>query len=210
MSDEQHAGELGAVYRAKSPDEIAALYDGWASTYEADMAKAGYRHPAICTALLARHLTRGSAPLLDAGAGTGLLGEWLGILDYPVIEALDLSEGMLAIAEAKQVYSRLHRLALGGPLPFADASFAGIISAGVFTSGHVGAEGLPELLRICRPGGIVVLTIKVAIWDAGIAAAIASAVADGQITVAEQTAPYVSMPGESGTTPSLAIVLRRN
>jgi SAM-dependent methyltransferase len=209
MAEDRHEGELGAVYRAKSPSEVAALYDGWASTYEADMARAGYRHPSICTALLARHLPRGSEPLLDAGAGTGLLGEWLGILGYPQIEALDLSEGMLAVARAKQVYTRLHLLALGGPLPLADASFAGIVSAGVFTTGHVGAEALPELLRICRPGGAVVLTVKLAIWEAGIGAAIAAAVDLRQVAVAERTEPYVSMPGEAGTTPSLAIVLRR-
>ena len=56
------------------------------------MAVAGYRHPSICLALLARHLPRGSAPLLDAGAGTGLIGEWLGIMGYPHVEALDISE----------------------------------------------------------------------------------------------------------------------
>lgn len=209
MADENHQGALGAVYRAKSAEEIAALYDGWAGHYDADMARAGYRHPAICTALLTRHLPRGAAPLLDAGAGTGLLGEWFGILGYPEVEALDLSEGMLAVAAGKQVYARLHRLALGGPLPFADGHFAGVVSAGVFTTGHVGAEGLAELLRICRPAGVVVLTIKLALWEAGFSGAVAAAVAAGQVAIAEQTAPYVSMPGEDGTTPSLAIALRR-
>ena len=117
----------------------------------AEMSAAGYRHPTICLALLARHLPRGAAPLLDAGAGTGLIGEWLGIMGYPHVEALDISEGMLAQAARKGAYAALHRLALGGPLPFADGHFAGIVSAGVFTSGHVGAEGLDELIRICRP-----------------------------------------------------------
>src|SRR5262245_65951797 len=68
MAEAQHGGILGAVYEAKRPDEIAALYDSWADTYDAEMAAAGYRHPSICLALLARHLPRGSAPLLDAGA----------------------------------------------------------------------------------------------------------------------------------------------
>lgn len=202
----EHEGALGAVYGAKGSDEIAAIYDGWAETYEADMARAGYRHPSVACALLARYLPRGAAPLLDAGAGTGLIGEWLGILGYPQVEGLDLSEGMLSVAARKGVYAHLHRLALGRPLPFADGAYAGVISAGVFTTGHVGAEGLPELVRITRPGGVLVLTVKMPVWDDGFAAAIA---ADTRLDIAEQTAPYVSMPGEAATVPGLAVALRR-
>src|SRR5690606_32150398 len=124
----------------------------------------GYRHPSICLALLARHLPRGAAPLLDAGAGTGLIGEWLSLMGYPHVEGLDISEGMLARAAKKGVYAGLHYAALGETLPFADGHFAGIVSAGVFTSGHVGIEGLPERIRICRPGGILVLTVKNTLW----------------------------------------------
>lgn len=208
MSGSQHEGLLGAVYDAKRPEEVAALYDRWADTYEAEMAAAGYRHPSICVALVARHLPRGAAPLLDAGAGTGLVGEWLSILGYPHVEALDISEGMLARAQAKGVYSALHRLALGGPLPFADGAYAGIVSAGVFTSGHVGVEGLAELLRICRPGGCLVLTVKDTLWHGGFADQVADLERAGTLARAEETAPYVSMPGETGTVPSRCVVLR--
>lgn len=207
MSDGKHGGHLGAVYEAKSAEDVARLYDGWAASYEGEMAQAGYRHPTICLALLARHLPRGATPILDAGAGTGLIGEWLGIMGYPGAEALDISEGMLAVAARKNVYARLHRLALGGTLPFADGHFAGVVSSGVFTSGHVGAEGLDELIRICRPGGVLVLTVKTTLWHGGFAARIAALSA--LIEVAEQTEPYVSMPGETGTVPSLAVVLSR-
>jgi SAM-dependent methyltransferase len=203
----EHEGQLGAVYGAKGAEEVAALYDRWAGSYEAEMAQAGYRHPTICAALIARHLPRGAMPLLDAGAGTGLLGEWLGILGYPHVEALDISEGMLAVARAKGVYAATHRLALGGTLPFADGAFAGIVSAGVFTTGHVGPEGLDELVRICRPGGAIVLTVKTTLWHGGFAAHIDAM--DEAVELAEETAPYVSMPGEAGTVPSVAVVLRR-
>ena len=202
----EHEGELGAVYGAGSSEEVAALYDGWAAKYDGDMAKAGYRHPAICLALLARHLPRGAAPVLDAGAGTGLLGDWLKIAGYPVVHGMDISEGMLAIAAAKGSYDALHRAALGTRLPFADGAFAGIVSSGVFTTGHVGAEGLDDLTRICRPGGVIVLTVKTTLWSGGFAAHLA----DLPVTQVDETAPYVSMPGEAGTVPSLAIVLKRD
>ncbi len=202
----EHEGPLGAVYGAQSRDEVAALYDGWAAGYDADMARAGYRHPTICLALLSRHLPKGAAPVLDAGAGTGLLGEWLKIAGYPIVHGLDISDGMLAVARAKGSYDGLHRAALGTRLPFAADAFAGVVSSGVFTTGHVGPEGLDDLVRICRPGGVLVLTVKTTLWADGFAAHLA----DLAVTLIEQTRPYVSMPGEAGTVPSLAVVLRKS
>jgi predicted TPR repeat methyltransferase len=209
MADGRHEGALGQVYQAKTPDEVARLYDGWADSYDAEMATAGYRHPTICLALLARHLPRGEAPILDAGAGTGLIGEWLGIMGYPHAEALDISQAMLDKARAKAAYKAFHRAALGGPLPFRDRSFAAVVAAGVFTSGHVGVEGLDELLRICRPGGILVLTVKDTLWEGGFAARIDALEVAGTVVRAEETRPYMSMPGETGTVPSRALVLRK-
>ncbi|MBZ9987566.1 class I SAM-dependent methyltransferase [Mesorhizobium sp. BH1-1-5] len=208
MTDGKHSGSLSAAYAAKRPEEVAAIYDSWADTYDTDMSAAGYRHPTICLALLARHLPRGAAPLLDAGAGTGLIGEWLAITGYPRVEALDISQGMLDKAGAKGVYTALHRLAMGDTLPFADRAYAGIISAGVFTSGHVGVEGLDELIRICRPGGVIVLTVKNTLWQTGFAERILELEAEGTVTRLEETRPYASMPGEGDTVPSRGLVLR--
>jgi predicted TPR repeat methyltransferase len=201
----KHDGFLGAVYDAKGADAVAALYDKWAARYDAEMAVAGYRHPSIALALLARHVPKGAAPLLDAGAGTGLIGQWLQILGYPEVEALDISEGMLAVAKTKNCYSAFHVLGLGGPLPFADGQFQAILSAGVFTSGHVGVEGLGELVRSCARGGIIVLTVKGTLWDENFADHIAR---DNRLNIVEITEPYISMPGEAATTPSRAVVLR--
>jgi SAM-dependent methyltransferase len=209
MAHTEHDGILGAVYGAKGAEEIASLYNRWAGSYDAQMSAAGYRHPTICLGLLARHLPRGAAPLLDAGAGTGLIGEWLAILGYPHVEALDISTGMLAEAEKKGAYAALHCLALGRPLPFADGHFAGVVSAGVFTAGHVGAEGLDELVRICRPDGIIVLTVKDTLWDGGFSERVDALSGSERISLLEETSPYVSMPGEPGTLPSRGLALRR-
>jgi SAM-dependent methyltransferase len=204
----KHAGYLGAVYDAKSAEDLAALYDKWSASYDDQMADAGYRHPAACVALFARHVMRGAAPILDAGAGTGLLGQWLQTLGYPEVEALDISKGMLDIARSKNLYSAFHQLALGGALPFPTGHFAGVISGGVFTSGHVGPDGVNELLRICQPGGAVVMTVKCTLWNGGFLDHINDFVTRGVVSIAEVTEPYVSMPGDVATTPSLGVALR--
>ncbi len=199
--------KLDAVYTAASSAEIARVYDAWATDYDTEMGRIGYRHPSICLALLARHLPRGEGPVLDAGAGTGILGEWLGIAGYPQAEALDISTGMLAVARAKGVYAALHEADLRAPLPFPDGRFAAVVSGGVFTTGHVGAEALPEILRIIRPGGVAVLTVKDAVWEGGFRDRLGALVAEGRVALREETAPYVSMPGQPGTEPSRGIVL---
>jgi hypothetical protein len=73
---------------------------------------------------------------------------------------------------------------------------------------------LPELIRITRPGGVIVLTVKTTLWDGGFAAALAmqqtvQTTVQTTVHTVEQTDPYISMPGEPGTVPSLAVVLRR-
>jgi predicted TPR repeat methyltransferase len=208
MSDPKHDGHLGSVYAATDPTQVAAAYDKWADTYDTEMAQAGYRHPSVCLALLARYLPKGAAPLLDAGVGTGMIGDWLGIVGYPEVEGLDISEGMLAVAARKGNYRALHRAVLGQELPFADGYFAGVVSTGVFTTGHVGAEALPELIRVCRKGGVMVITVKDTVWEAGFAAALAGLQAAGRVVMLEETAPYVSMPGEVGTIPGRCVAVR--
>ncbi len=79
--------KLDAVYGATSPTELASAYDEWAASYDSDMAEVGYRHPAVGLALLTRHLPAGSRPILDAGAGTGLIGELLGTVCSPWLGA---------------------------------------------------------------------------------------------------------------------------
>lgn len=206
MGHGQHDGHLGAVYAAKGPEEVAKGYDAWAESYETDMAKAGYRHPAVVLALLARNLPKGAGPVLDAGCGTGLLGPWLEIVGYTGIEGLDLSEGMLAVAAKKGAYRALHRRALGSTLPFGDGHFAAVVSAGVFTTGHVGVEAMDDLARITRAGGAIVVTVKGPMWDDGFS----DHAKKLGLTLVEVTEPYASMPRDTGTIPSVAAAFRKD
>jgi ubiquinone/menaquinone biosynthesis C-methylase UbiE len=208
MADKDHEGLLGAAYGAKTSSDVASVYDAWASNYDRQMVEFGYRHPTIGLALTCRHLPPASVPVLDVGAGTGLLGELLAIVDYPHVEALDISEGMLAIAAKKGCYKALHRADLMGSLPFPDGAYASVTAVGVFTTGHVGANGLDELVRITRRGGIIVLTCKQSLWQPAFSQRVERFSSNGKVTIVEQTSPYVSMPGEVGASKSLAVALR--
>lgn len=207
MASQSEIEQLEDVYSAEDVEDVARTYDDWSKDYDAQMQQAGYRHPMICMALLTRYTPRRARPLLDAGVGTGLVGEWLKILDYPRVEGFDVSRGMLAVAEGKGVYDDLRRAVLGERLPYDDGYFAAAICAGVFTLGHAGPDGLDDLLRIVRPGGHLVITVKDKLYEDGFAEHLDGLIDAGRCALTEVTPSYLSMPHQSGQSTSRALVL---
>jgi SAM-dependent methyltransferase len=153
MGIEDAEERIEGVFRAKSNAELLENYGGWCGRYDADMQSLGYRNPAIISALLARCVTDQHAAILDAGAGTGLVGELLAILGYDNLTALDLSPAMLDLARGKAIYRNLIKGALGQPLAFADSQFTAVACAGTFTAGHAPPDAFDELLRSRCPAG---------------------------------------------------------
>jgi len=151
--------KLHKAYHAKNAQQTADVYDDWAEEYEKHMKNVGYTHPAMVAAMVARHVAPNEELTLDAGAGTGVMGEILSALGYPYIIGLDASEGMLKVAGAKNKYMELKHLFLGQELDFADDTFALVVSSGVFTQGHAPLDGLDELIRITRPGGHLIFSV---------------------------------------------------
>ncbi len=158
-SGDEKTRQLHNVYASKSAAETAAIYDGWADDYEAHMAGVGYSHPAMVAAMLCRHQTPGPLPVMDAGAGTGIMAELLGPLGYSSVFGFDASEGMLKLAASRKVYGNLKIARLGEPLDYETNQFAASVAAGVFTEGHAPLAGLTELIRITRPGGHIVFSV---------------------------------------------------
>ncbi len=162
MADDSPADntrQLKKAYSARSPEEIRDCYDQWAADYEAHMGNVGYAHPAMVAAMLSRHLPPGDDPILDAGAGTGIMAELLVAMGYSHLVGVDASAKMLALAADKSRYRELRQMVLGRHLDFADDHFAAVVSAGVFTEGHAPLHGLDELVRVTRAGGYVVFSI---------------------------------------------------
>ena len=186
---------LERVFTACDRQELLQAYEDWAGRYDADMVATGYANPAVAAGLIARHLPSLDAPVLDAGAGTGIVGEILAILGYRDLAAIDMSEGMLAAARARGAYRRLERAVLGETLPFADGSFAAVVSTGVFTRGHAPAAAFDELVRVTRPGGPLVFTVGDSAWEDGGYRARAEALERaGRWQRAAATEPYRPMP----------------
>ncbi len=67
---------------------------------------------------------------------------------------------MLEAAERKKIYSSHIQADLSKPLDIAGNKYDGVVCAGTFTYGHVKPEGLDELVRITKPGGVICFTIR--------------------------------------------------
>lgn len=191
---DQKTTQLHRAYTSRSPEETAAIYDAWAAEYEAHMAGAGYAHPAMVAAMLARHQPPGGAPLLDAGAGTGIMGGLLAALGYAPIDGFDASGGMLARAAEREVYRELRQGLLGTPLAYEDDAFAATVAAGVFTQGHAPLDGLDELVRATRPGGHIVFSIARSYLGETFAAKARELEAAGRWRPVDASARYDSTP----------------
>ena len=159
MSEQKRAEVLERVYGAQSQEDLEKAYDDWAEHYDEDLFKFGYLFPSVAAAYVARHVPAGGK-LVDAGAGTGLMGRILVAAGYPDITAFDLSQGMLDVAKKTGAYSRLDRQVLGEPLKYDTDEFDACISIGTFTEGHAPTSGYDEIARIVKPGGHFIVTIR--------------------------------------------------
>ena len=148
------------IYTSRDNRELESRYDQWAEDYDSDLEDGfGWIGPQRAVEYFSRYVPK-KARILDAGAGTGLVGKFLAEQGYKDIVAIDLSPGMLEEAQKKKVYRAFHRMVMGEPLDFATNSFDAVISIGVLTVGHAPAGSLDELLRITKPGGHIVFSLR--------------------------------------------------
>jgi len=152
--------KLEHVYNAEGAHAIRESYQGWASDYDAENIGNGFRLPIIGAAFVARHVQTGEGPILDAGCGTGLVGEALAILGYQDIVGLDISPAMLELAERLKTYNRLYEQDLGQPIPEDDNSFSAVTCFGSLGPGHAPPDCLDEFIRVTRPGGHVIFNVR--------------------------------------------------
>ncbi len=183
------------VYSARNNQELADRYDQWAKDYDRDLEEDfGWSGPLRTSQVFARYVpTEGR--VLDAGAGTGLVGQILSGMGYGNLVAMDLSQGMLEESRKKGVYRELHQMVMGEPLDFATGAFDAVISVGVLTLGHAPASSLDELVRVTKSGGYIVFSLRPDVWEAsGFKEKQESLLADGKWQLAEVTEPFQPLP----------------
>ena len=183
------------VYSSRNNEELAERYDQWAKDYDSELEiDFAYRGPQIAAEFFTRYVHY-EARILDAGAGTGIVGEILTKQGYIDLVAMDLSQGMLDEAREKNAYRELYRMVMGEPLGFISASFDAIISVGVLTVGHAPASSFDELVRITRPGGYIVFTLRPDVYENdGFKEKQAALEAEGKWKLAEVSEPLQALP----------------
>jgi len=134
------------LFSSRSKEELAERYAQWAKDYDAELERDfAWRGPQRTAEFFIKYVPK-EARILDAGAGTSLMGEILVKLGYDDLVAMDLSREMLEEARKKNVYREFHQMIMGEPLAFATDSFDAVVSTGVLTVGHAPASSFDELM----------------------------------------------------------------
>ena len=153
--------KLDDAYSLQTPYDSIKLYKKWAQTYDEDFAlNSNYLSPIKISSFYNKHARNTDTPILDVGAGTGLVGECLNKTGNKKIIGIDISPEMLEQAKLKGCYSSLVSANVTKKIPLKNNSVGAVVSAGTFTHGHVGPDAFDELLRITKPGGLFVLSIN--------------------------------------------------
>ncbi len=179
---------IEAVFLATTQQELAEQYDKWATSYENDLE--GHGGPSEAVEQFSLYVPE-TARILDAGCGTGIVGQLLAEQGYKNLEGLDLSTGMLEEARKKNCYTTFYQQALGEPLAIPDASFDAIVIVGVFVMAHVRSHAFDELIRITKPGGHIIFTLRPEFYaNTDFKAKMDALQADGLWTLINVTAPF--------------------
>jgi predicted TPR repeat methyltransferase len=195
VSGSERPERLRGVYGARNSEELAKLYDEWAADYERDVLGYGYTTPAIMAGFLGRHVASGDGRVLDAGVGTGIMGEILVPLGYENLTGIDLSRIMLDLAHEKGVYRELRQMELGESLDLPDDAFHATVAAGVFSAGHAPPGSFDELVRVTEPGGHVIFSVRDDVYTGeGFEEKLEALANDGSWRLVEESRPYRQLP----------------
>ena len=161
-----------ALHLDGDPAKVQAFYEDWAETYKTDTSSIEYQGPQIAADLLAE--VRGSnaeknrhCAVLDAGCGSGFVGEALRKQGYESIDGFDLSIEMAKLASATGCYRRVKDNVdmMKADHIYSAESYDVVTSIGVFTLGHVPPEALTILLKLVTKGGLMIISTRTHYYD---------------------------------------------
>ncbi len=159
--------DVDDAYAIKTPADSVRLYGEWADTYDSGFVeREGYVVYLRVAEILLRQRPRINGAVLDVGCGTGIVGVELRNGGIEIIDGVDISPPMLVEAGKKRsqddvpVYRNLVDADLTKTLDLPDNQYAGLVSAGTFTHGHLGPEPLDELWRVAAPGAHCAISVR--------------------------------------------------
>ena len=179
---------------------IQKIYQQWASHYDGDNDEAlGTVSQPTMVSLFEGMAEDKQMSLLDVGCGTGLVGRYLQQAGYTHFDGTDISQEMLSYA-TERGYQKLFEANLAQGLPVEEEAYEGCLCVGVFTHGHVGPDGLDELTRITKQGGLIGFTVNEDIYlSYGFDKAIAALVDKGIWSLKlHQTSDYMTKKDVKG------------
>tara|TARA_B100001750_G_C15422665_1_gene553807 strand:- start:268 stop:933 length:666 start_codon:yes stop_codon:yes gene_type:complete len=152
---------LTGAYEIKTPEDSLVYYKDFSKIYD-DTYVEGMSY--VYHKYVARELIsyfKGEGSVCDIGCGTGLVGQELIKLNSKlIIDGVDISPDMLAVADTKKVYRNLYPFDLTKPIERLPKDYKGIISSGTFTHGHLGPQSLVNLLSLCDEEAILTIGIN--------------------------------------------------
>ncbi len=159
--------DVDDAYAIETPADSVRLYGEWADTYDTGFVeREGYVVYLRVAEIFLRQKSRINGAVLDVGCGTGIVGVELRDGGIEIIDGIDISPPMLAEAGEKRteddvpVYRKLIDADLTKTLDLPDNQYAGLVSAGTFTHGHLGPEPLDELWRVAAPGAHCAISVR--------------------------------------------------
>merc|ERR1712038_325609 len=146
-------------------NEVESYFDMVAKDYTRAMINWGYCMPEILSnAVIVQGGITPSANIkvIDLGCGDGALGDALMKRGFRDICGADISQSMINIAQTKGCYTQIKKADLLKPLPFDNNQFDVLVTAGVTT--YLEPAALQHWLKIMRPGGLLAIVHKAAVW----------------------------------------------
>ena len=143
---------------------VEKTFDSFASSFESKLASLSYRAPSLIAAMLEDSGLEPSHCLdvLDAGCGTGLCGPIVAPFARWLV-GVDLSEGMLAHANDKNVYHALMKAELTEFLRDNGEAFDLIVSADTLVYFGDLKGAIAAFAYALRPNGLFVFTLEHAV-----------------------------------------------
>ncbi|XP_033638750.1 uncharacterized protein LOC117299338 [Asterias rubens] len=139
------------------------LYREWIKDdcYEEEMKRLGYvAHIELAQEIL-KCVTDKTPRILDCASGTGFLGEELQKIGFTNVDALDASQESLNYSKKKEIYQNYICGLLGPKKMEIDSDvYDAVVFTGCFGNIHTKSDCFPELIRITKPGGYIMFTVR--------------------------------------------------